>query len=83
MARLLLEAGADPNARRQGGFTPLHEAVTTCNVELAELLLAHGANPHLSNDEGDSPLQLAHAHGPKCKAELVALLDETLLHLPH
>ena len=83
MARLLLEAGADPNAQRRGGFTPLHEAVVTCNVELAELLLDHGANPHLSNDDGDSPLQLAHAHGPKCKAELVALLDETLNRLSH
>jgi ankyrin repeat protein len=77
-SRVLLEAGADPNAQRQGGFTPLHEAVLTGNAKLARLLLAHGANPHLSDDEGDSPLQLAHTG---LHPELIALLDETLTHL--
>ena len=76
--RVLLEAGADPNAQQQGGITPLHEAVLSDNAKLARLLLAHGANPHLSDDKGDSPLQLAHA---RLHPELIALLDDTLTHL--
>ena len=63
LARLLIEAGANPDARREGGLTPLHDAVANEHLELVELLLAAGAHPHLSNDEGDSPLQLAQLRG--------------------
>jgi uncharacterized protein len=42
-AEALLEEGADPNARQQGGFTPLMTAEQGGNVELAELLVRHGA----------------------------------------
>jgi ankyrin repeat protein len=42
-AERLLEAGADPNARQHGGFTPLMEAEQSGNFELADLLIAHGA----------------------------------------
>ena len=40
MAKLLLEAGADPNA---GGISLLDEAVRMCNAPMAELLQRHGA----------------------------------------
>ena len=36
----LLEAGADPNAQQQGGYTPLHAAAHHDDAELAGLLLA-------------------------------------------
>jgi uncharacterized protein len=39
----LLEAGADPNARQHGGFTPLMEAEQLGEIELAEMLIRHGA----------------------------------------
>jgi uncharacterized protein len=42
-AEALLEAGADPNARQHGGFTPLMAAEQAGNLELAELLIRHGA----------------------------------------
>jgi len=42
-AAALLEAGADPNARQHGGFTPLMEAEQVGDLELAELLIRYGA----------------------------------------
>jgi uncharacterized protein len=42
-AEVLLEAGADPNARQHGGFTPLMEAEQRGDLDLAELLIQHGA----------------------------------------
>jgi ankyrin repeat protein len=43
VAALLLEAGADPNARQRGGFTPLMAAEQLGLPDLAELLIRHGA----------------------------------------
>jgi len=48
VAKLLLAAGADVNARERGsGFTPLRCATSyeSRNAAMAELLLAHGADP--------------------------------------
>jgi uncharacterized protein len=42
-AEALWEAGADPNARHHGGFTPLMEAEQRGDLDLAELLIQHGA----------------------------------------
>ena len=42
-AEVLLEAGADPNVRQHGGFTPLMEAEQRGDLDLAELLIQHGA----------------------------------------
>jgi uncharacterized protein len=42
-AEALLEGGADPNARQHGGFTPLMEAEQRGDLDLAELLIQHGA----------------------------------------
>ncbi len=42
---LLLDAGADPNARQQGGWTPLAAARHAGQDAIADLLLAHGADP--------------------------------------
>jgi uncharacterized protein len=41
--RLLLEAGADPNAEQRGGITALDAAVHHGDEEIERLLLAHGA----------------------------------------
>src|SRR5579863_6172526 len=63
--RLLLAAGADPNRPlpRDGGLParpPLHEAIAAgCPVELAELLLRHGADPDAAGPDGRSPCRLA------------------------
>ena len=43
IAKLLLDAGADPNARQQDDYTPLMAADQHGDARLRELLVAHGA----------------------------------------
>src|SRR5450432_3491612 len=52
-ARVLIEAGAEVDARGEHRFTPLHEAVSQGKIEVADFLLKHGANPRLESDMGD------------------------------
>lgn len=63
VVKAVLDAGADPNAQQQAGFRPMHEAGTNANRKLAELLLAHGADPSLPNDEGKSAIDFARDKG--------------------
>jgi ankyrin repeat protein len=44
IAELLLDAGADPNARQQDDYTPLMAADQHRDARLRELLVAHGAH---------------------------------------
>jgi ankyrin repeat protein len=64
VARVLLDAGADPNERR-GGRCLLHEAArmryTDRAAGLVEELLARGADPGALDDQGRTPLQVAEA----------------------
>lgn len=53
-AKVLLEAGADPNAAGEMEDTPLHVAITRRNPALVSLLLRHGANPDLRSAMGSA-----------------------------
>ena len=44
MAEILLKAKADPNAKNGYGMTPLRIAITSNNIEVAQLLLDYGAD---------------------------------------
>ncbi|HVS64161.1 MAG TPA: ankyrin repeat domain-containing protein [Thermoanaerobaculia bacterium] len=59
ICRRLLEAGADPDARQQMGYTPLMSAALHGQDELAELLLARGADPALRAEDGKTARDLA------------------------
>ncbi|RYG70061.1 hypothetical protein EON80_08600 [bacterium] len=56
MVRLLVEAGANINARSELGYTPLHAAVESENRETLQELLALGANPNIPDQYGITPL---------------------------
>jgi uncharacterized protein len=66
---LLLDAGADPNSRQHGGFTPLLEAAQMGNADLVDLLLAHGANQANTLDDGSSASDLARKAGNAALAD--------------
>lgn len=57
--RVILAAGADPNAKQTGGHTALHSAVLHVNMPMVMSLLGAGADPTIRNDEGRSPREQA------------------------
>jgi len=59
IVRMLLEHGADPNIREQGGYTPLHAAAQNGDAETIRALLYGGADLTLTSHDGKSALDLA------------------------
>lgn len=59
IVKMLLDQGADPNLREQGGFTPLHVAAQNDDVETVRVLLLGGADLTLKSDDGKTALDLA------------------------
>lgn len=73
LARLVLEAGADPNAVQQGGYTALHEAARKGNLALIALLRKHGADLRMANEEGQRAVDLARANAHPAAARMLDL----------
>ena len=67
--KLLLESGADPNARQEQGFAPLHDAAANGNAALVELLLKYGARTDAKTDDGKTAGDMAADRGHKELAE--------------
>ena len=70
LARLLLERGADVNARDNDRSTPLHAAARYGRVDVVRVLLEHGANVGAEDKYGRTALQVASSN------EVVKLLLE-------
>jgi ankyrin repeat protein len=62
LAQLLLERGTDVNLRTTKKWTLLHAAAFLGKLDIARVLLDHGANPGVENDEGETALSLV-SHG--------------------
>eukprot|EP01035_Chromulina_nebulosa_P026899 gene26900-35290_t len=58
-ASLLLEKGADFNARNKFGALPLHWAAFNGHTATVDLLLQKGAQPNATSNGGDTPLHEA------------------------
>lgn len=69
IVKMLLEAGADANARQHGGFVPLHSAAANGNAPVVVLLLLHGARADAKTDDGKTPADMAAERGHKDLAE--------------
>jgi ankyrin repeat protein len=71
---LLLQAGADPNAKGEMEVTPLYWAVGDGNLEVARLLLEAGARIDVINELGFSNLGLCSPDGPVANPTMFRLL---------
>jgi uncharacterized protein len=69
---LLVAHGADVNATQAGGFTAIFSAAAANRIDLAEMLMEHGAHPHHASDEGKTPADFARERG---HAEFAEWLD--------
>ena len=73
IVHLLLAAGADANARQNGGFTALHAAAQNGDAAMARDLLDHGAEVDPPTEDGRTALAIAEEQGHD---EVAALLRE-------
>jgi ankyrin repeat protein len=61
----LLEYGANVNFRDKSGATPLTQAVTARQFEIALFLLRHGADPTVELDTGSTVVDFIHKYGDR------------------
>ncbi len=65
ISKMLLEHGAEVDARQEGGFTALHAAALHGDLKLAKVLVEHGANQEQKTDKGKTALDLTGETSPE------------------
>ena len=73
IVELLLQHGADPTVREQGGYTPLHAAAQNGDLDMIRALIYGGADLLAKSNNGKTPLDMAMEAD---HAEAVKLLQE-------
>ena len=63
MIKLLLEAGANPNARDPRGWIPLHVAARYWQISTVKLLVSAGSDVNARDKKGMSPAMIAFEQG--------------------
>ncbi len=71
IASVLIEHGADTNARQAGGFTPLHSAAQNGDLPMIQLLLFNASDLKAETDDGKRPVDLAVAAGHQSAEKLL------------
>ena len=71
IVRMLLAKGADPNAKSQSGSTALHTVAFTGDGASLDLLLNHGADGAIRNNEGKTAADVARERGNQEVADLL------------
>lgn len=77
-AKLLVQHGIDID--KQGpnnGYTALHDAIWQNNVDVARVLIDAGANLHIKNHQGQTPLDFAKS---KHHNEIATMIEQKLAH---
>jgi hypothetical protein len=77
--RLLLESGANPNAKSLGGDTALHLAAYGGHLEPLRALIEGGADYNLRDAKGLTPVELVDSMQPRKLdpiAEMVGIFDD-------
>ncbi|KAH6680268.1 hypothetical protein B0J14DRAFT_648647 [Halenospora varia] len=75
MFSILLEAGADPNARLDQQQTVLHLVAAMGSDETVKILLAGGADQTIKDAFGQTPGQLALRYGHRSTAKLLGVVE--------
>lgn len=71
IAKILIEKGANVNAKQIQGVTPLHSAAHNGQAKLVKLLLKNGAEINSKMDDGKTPLFMAEEKGFIETSELI------------
>ena len=66
-----IAAGADLDAKMQGGYTPLHLAAIYDHKEIAEVLIAAGADVNAKDEDGETPLDATYVFNKTETADLL------------
>lgn len=69
VVKILVDAGADVNARQHGGWVPLHSAAANGDRAMVDLLIARGADRNAVNDAGVSAAAFARERGHAALAD--------------
>lgn len=73
LVETLLDHGADPNAKQEGGWTLLHHAAQQGDRDAVEMLFSRRADPKATNDRDQAPADVARGLGHE---DLAARLEE-------
>jgi ankyrin repeat protein len=76
LVKMLLDAGADPNAKSASGSTPLHTAGFTGNATVVGMLLEAGGDATATDGKGFTALDHAREKG---HSEAAALLHDAVM----
>ncbi len=82
IVRLLVDNGAELNAKQRGGTTPLHHAVARGSTTLVKCLIELGADPFLKDDFQRSPADLSREIGAEMNGEEIRTALKGAFSLP-
>ncbi|HTA71889.1 MAG TPA: ankyrin repeat domain-containing protein [Bryobacteraceae bacterium] len=69
--RILIEHGADVNAKQEAGWTALHAASQNGDIEMVRLLIAGGAHVHARAENNQNALDLAMTKGHQAVVDIL------------